>query len=150
MVAKASFIADPDFIDRFILARHDALDHHLTIRTRFPAQVDRQVAAHRAVGADGGSGAKLPWASFEAEVGCGERTHRTDIGRIAREIRVETRLGIGKYSQTTTAVGKSDHRVIGDEALGSAHSDRTGCSVPGPGRSAHPRAVCLARCIFSS
>ena len=34
MVGKATLVADPDLVDRFVLARHDALDHPSRRRRR--------------------------------------------------------------------------------------------------------------------
>ena len=56
---------------------------------RFPAHIDGDIAAHRAMRANRGGRLHFPRAGAKAKISRGQRTHRANIGGIAGEYRVK-------------------------------------------------------------
>ena len=106
VIGEATLVAHPDLVDRFVLARHDALDGNLSARHGLTAGVEGQVAAHRALRTDGSGGFHFPGASPEAEIRGGQSADRADIGGVAGEDRVEARLGVGDDVGGTCHAGR--------------------------------------------
>ena len=95
LIDHPALVTNPGFVDLLVLAGHDALDDIFTARTRLAPDVDGQVAAHRAVIADGSRIFHLPGAGAKVEIHCCQRSHRADIGGVAGKDRIKARCGMG-------------------------------------------------------
>ena len=84
-LAHATFVTQPDFVDGVVFAGHDA--HQFVL-----ASINGQITTDRAVRADARRAAYFPHTSTEAEVGVGQGTHGTDVGGVARELRIKARF----------------------------------------------------------
>ena len=114
---KAPLVAEPDLVNRLILPWHHA--HHLVV-----AHIQRQVAADRTKRADRRFGRYFPHPGFEAEVGTGERAHRTNVGRVARKLTRKRRFAPRDNHPLAPAIGETEHRIVGQFIL-KAHTART-------------------------
>src|SRR6185436_895846 len=113
----AALVADPDFVDLFVLARHDTLDDLRSAGLGLAAGAEGDVTAHRAMIADGSGRREFPGARAKAEVGGGQRPHRADIGGVARPLRVKARIGERDNFQLAAALVKTEHMVVGNFVL---------------------------------
>ena len=75
----ATAVAQPALVHLGMVARQHS--HHVTLANR-----GRDVAAHGAAGAHGGDVLDLPGACLEAIGGRGQRSHRAQLGDVAREL----------------------------------------------------------------
>src|SRR5690606_35909521 len=113
VMTKAPLIANPDFVDLFVLARHDAFDRRPPVKLALQTGIDGDIATHRAVRADTRNACQFPGARLKAEILGRESPHRADIGRIAGEVSVESGITGGDDLQRALALGKCQH-IIAD------------------------------------
>ena len=123
MVTKATLVADPELVNRFILPRQHALDHGMAFTFGFAAYAVTDVAADRALRADRGDVFHLPGTCSEAEIRRGQCAHRTNIGGVTREDRIETGLRVGHDLQLAASLVETDDRVAG-HLVAEAHAAR--------------------------
>src|SRR5687767_11907842 len=83
MMHEATFIADPNLIYIFILARHHTFDNEITTCSGFTTRIQRDIASHRALCTDRSRRLQLPRARLETEVHRRQRADRTNIGGVA-------------------------------------------------------------------
>ena len=117
MMGKTTFITQPDLINLFILARHDTFYYHPAFRVGFTADIQCGITAHRAVCTYGGSRVHLPGAGTKTEIHCRQCADRADVGGIAREDRIKTRLGVSDNIRGTPAPEEIQHRITHDLIL---------------------------------
>src|SRR5262245_40958264 len=92
-MTEAALVANPNFVDGFVLARHHALDDLRAARRRFAPGAEREIATNRAVRTNGSGRSHLPRARAEAEVFRGQRADRANISRVAGKLGVKAGIG---------------------------------------------------------
>ena len=123
-VGEATLVAQPDLIDFFVLARHNAFDHCFTVAFGFAAHIVSEVAPHGALRADGWLVNQFPGTGAKMEISGGESTNGADIGGVAGEDGIKTGFGEGINLQVAPALIKTDHGIINHLVL-EAHTTRT-------------------------
>src|SRR5512146_1199825 len=116
-MCETTFVAHPDLVHFFILARHHAFDHDTAVCARLAPGVVCDVAAHRALAADRSRRHQLPRSSAETEIGRRQRAHGADVGGVAGEYRVHARLGQRDDLHGSAALLEPKHRVPCDLIL---------------------------------
>ena len=117
MVPETPFIADPDLVDPLVLARHDPLDHVFPTSFSFSARVESQIATNRTMRADRSRAVQFPRTSAESKISGREGAHGANIGRVSREVRVESRFRECDNFEPSAAIVKTDDRITDDFTL---------------------------------
>src|ERR1044071_2383254 len=83
VISKSALIADPNFIDFFILTRHHALHCNIASIFRIASRVQRGVTSYRTLCADRSLRIQFPGTRLEAEIARRQRADGTDVSGVA-------------------------------------------------------------------
>ena len=111
MVGKAGTVGNPNFVNRLVLAGHDALNDHLAALFGLAPGAHGDVFTFGAVRRDAGHGRKFPRPCPKAEVGRGQCPHGANVGCVAAPIAVKAGGGVGHDFQFTAAIVEPNDRV---------------------------------------
>src|SRR5262249_3414815 len=107
LVAVPTLVAQPALVDRFGVDTEEA---HDPVRRA----LERATATDCARGARRLDGLEIPRTSAEPVGARSERAYRTDLHRVAGEVRRERLVGVGDHLRVATALAEVDERVTRD------------------------------------
>jgi hypothetical protein len=130
VVNEAPFVANPDFVDGFVLPGHDTFDDGTAVGYRFAACTHGGITAHRAVRANAGDGGQFPRPCAKTEIGRRQRPYRTNVGCVAAPHTVKPRLRHRHNFQAAPAIVETNDRVIHDFFLESNAARTLDAALP--------------------
>ena len=114
---ETALVANPDFVHVLVLPGHDPLYREAAAKFRLAADIEHDVATHRAQVAHRGRVEHLPGPGIKAEIRGGQRAHRTDVRGIARPVGVKGRVRGGDDVRSATPPIQGQNGVFGNFLL---------------------------------
>ncbi len=110
MMAKAGFVADPEFVNQLVLAGHEALYFS-------QACPQHGVGPHRAEIADARDIGQFPGPRAKAKITRGQSPHGTYIGGVARVFAIEGGIGVSDDLGIPPPLLDGQNRITGQLIL---------------------------------